>query len=113
MADESAQLPYEGVDLRPRDFEPNPAYATLASMLLDADGTSEGDLLAVQWRSEDWQHNDKGKPIVSSHVARIGGTPRWKMIKAQKLSPTTVTCMNLLRTPSELLHRPRSTVRIC
>ena len=63
LRDEGAPLPYEGVALTASVWEPNAAYAPLARLVLGATSSAAaaagavGGLLAVQWRSEDWQYN--------------------------------------------------------
>ena len=65
IAHELAPLPHAGLatPLRPADWEPNPGYALLARQLLDAfvpGGGGGRGLLAIQWRSEDWEKNGGG-----------------------------------------------------
>ena len=80
IADERRALPHAGLarPMRPADWEPNPGYAAIARQLLAAfagpatgggsrgEGGSSGHgggVLAIQWRSEDWEKNVPGREV--------------------------------------------------
>ena len=72
IADEQRALPHAGLaqPMRPADWEPNPGYAAIARQLLAAfagggggGGGHGGGVLAIQWRSEDWEKNVPGREV--------------------------------------------------
>lgn len=73
-----ANLPYQGVALRPSAWELNPGYELIALQLIGGlmDERANGRFLAVQWRSEDWQ-KQLPKSIDPASPDALRGCANW------------------------------------
>ncbi|KAL1507484.1 hypothetical protein AB1Y20_008320 [Prymnesium parvum] len=67
---DDAPLPHERFPLRPSLWELNPAYEAIAALLLAQLG-GERSLLAVQWRSEDWDLSSRRRANASAPAALL------------------------------------------
>ena len=74
-----ANLPYQGVSLRPSSWELNPSYELLALHLIHGlmDPHAKGRFLAVQWRSEDWQKQVRGGASAAAAPDALRPCAQW------------------------------------
>ncbi|KAL3931004.1 MAG: hypothetical protein SGPRY_001303 [Prymnesium sp.] len=87
---EDSKLPHEGLGLRPSTWELNPGYEAIASSLLaqlggPANQRTGKSLLAVQWRSEDWEYNDKPRPNEVANYSVVESLSRCALWAARRV----------------------------